>query len=161
MGARGPAPLPTAIQELRGNPGKRALNRNEPQPARVAPRIPELVKADERARKHWKRMVPLLLKMRVLSEADGVALGSLCLDLSVLEQAQSKLQQSGLLIRTKSGMLHQNPLLQIISDAADRVSKGLREFGMTPSSRSRIVVAPERNPDSPWAELRQQIQRGT
>lgn len=159
MGLRGPAPLPTAIHELRGNPGKRPLNRHEPRPERVAPRMPELVKADERAKKHWRRLVPLLLKMRVLTEADGAALGNLCLDMAVLEQAQTSLQKTGLLLRTpRSGMVHQNPLLAVISAASERVSRGLREFGMTPSSRSRIVVPPG-EADSPWRKLRDEAVR--
>ena len=32
MGARGPAPEPTALKILAGNPGKRKLPENEPQP---------------------------------------------------------------------------------------------------------------------------------
>jgi P27 family predicted phage terminase small subunit len=102
-------------------------------------------------------MVPLLLKMRVLSEADGAALGNLCLDMSVLEQAQAKLQKSGLLVKTeKSGMIHQNPLLQVIAAVSERVSKGLRDFGMTPSSRSRIVVPPQTKQKTKWQLLKEQ-----
>lgn len=155
----GPAPLPTAVKELRGNPGHRPLNKNEPQPKRTAPRMPDNVKADEHARKHWKRIVPLLTTMRVLTEADGVALGNLCFDIAMLEQAQAKLQKSGLLIKSgRSQMIHANPLLAVVAATTDRVTKGLREFGLTPSSRSRLVTTPTPTVNK-WTVLRDQIGR--
>lgn len=155
----GPAPLPSALKELRGNPGHRPLNKNEPKPKRVAPRMPDNVKADEQARKHWKRIVPLLTTMRVLTEADGVALGNLCFDIAVLEQAQDKLRKSGLLIKSgRSQMIHANPLLAVVAATTDRVTKGLREFGLTPSSRSRLVTTPIPKVNK-WTELRDRVGR--
>ena len=56
MGYRGPIPKPSAIKRTEGNPGKRPLNRYEPQPRTTVPRCPEHL--DERAKKEWKRMVP-------------------------------------------------------------------------------------------------------
>ena len=41
MGLREPAPIPTAIRIMEGNPGKRPLNGREPQPAAVEPRCPD------------------------------------------------------------------------------------------------------------------------
>ncbi|HZK10243.1 MAG TPA: phage terminase small subunit P27 family, partial [Clostridia bacterium] len=38
MATRGRKPKPTALKVLEGNPGKRPLNKNEPQPERKAPR---------------------------------------------------------------------------------------------------------------------------
>lgn len=40
MAQRGRKPIPTAIKELEGNPGKRALNKKEPKPKRKAPKCP-------------------------------------------------------------------------------------------------------------------------
>ena len=34
---------------------------------------------DRDARREWRRLVPLLMTMRVLSESDGLALASLCM----------------------------------------------------------------------------------
>jgi len=146
--------LPNAIHELRGNPGKRPLNKHEPKPERKMPRMPDLVKSDERAKKHWKRLAPMLLRMKCLTEADAIALANLCLDMSTLEQAQEKLQKTGLLVKTdKTGAVHQNPLLRLIAETSTRVSRGLREFGMTPSSRARIVVPHAHDPNNRWAKL--------
>ena len=41
MATRGRKPTPTAIKELEGNPGKRALNDKEPKPVKKAPACPK------------------------------------------------------------------------------------------------------------------------
>lgn len=141
MGLRGPAPIPTAIRSYEGNPGKRPLNEWEPQPKMVRPTMPRHL--DAIARKEWKRLCPMLLRLLVLTEADGIALANLCVDYSILQQAQESLAKTGLLSKTaKTGMIHQSPLLNIIAVTTDRVTRGLREFGLTPASRTRISVAP-------------------
>jgi hypothetical protein len=50
MGLRGPAPEPTALKLLRGNPGKRPLNTLEPKPP-TGKRPHCLAHLDEVARK--------------------------------------------------------------------------------------------------------------
>lgn len=142
MGLRGPAPIPTAIRRIEGNPGKRPLNEWEPQPKKVRPAMPKHL--DKIARKEWNRLCPMLQRMRVLSEADGIALANLCFDYSVLQQAQESLAKTGLLSKTaRTGMIHQSPLLNIIAETTDRGTRGLREFGLTPASRSRVEVVPQ------------------
>src|SRR5258708_4854243 len=109
MGYRGPIPKPTAMSRAEGNPGKRALNRNEPQPRANAPRCPEHL--DDLARKEWKRLVPILRRMKVLTEADCMALANLCQTWSTLIKAQAKLSEMGILYKSPSGYVMQSPLL--------------------------------------------------
>ncbi|MBI4911051.1 MAG: phage terminase small subunit P27 family [Acidobacteria bacterium] len=136
MGYRGPAPKPTALRMMEGNPGHRPLNGNEPRPRPVAPKCPAHL--DKEAKREWRRMVPILLRMGVLSEADGHALANLCLAYSRLIRAQLKLNESGLLMKTPSGFLMQNPLIAIINSSVDTINRISREFGLTPASRSRL-----------------------
>ena len=134
--------MPTALKIIRGNPGKRPLNKNEPQPRVKRPKMPPVVKGNARAAEEWRRLCPILERMKVLTEADYIGLGNLCFDVDLLEDAQLKLKQTGLLIETKkTGMIHQNPLLNIVASTTDRISRAIREFGLTPSSRSNIQVA--------------------
>ena len=57
-------------------------------------------------------------------------------------EAQEMLQQSGLLTKTAgSNVIHANPLLNVLGVLRDRVNRGLREFGCTASSRSRIITS--------------------
>ena len=62
--------------------------------------------------------------------------------------------------RPRTGMIHQSPLLNIIAVTTDRVTRGLREFGLTPASRSRISVSPDSSMDSLEAKLCKMKRRG-
>lgn len=141
MGLRGPAPEPSAIQKLKGNTARRPINDREPVPGQGAPRMPSQL--DAAARREWRRLVPILQRMRVLTEADGTALANLCADCSLLMRAQAAFATTGLFVKNpKTEMVHQNPVLNVIRVTTDRVTRGLREFGLTPASRSKIQTAP-------------------
>ena len=49
--------------------------------------------------------MPVLERMRVLTEADGIALGNLCQTCSTLIKAQEKLIQQGILYKAPSGYM--------------------------------------------------------
>ena len=88
-------------------------------------------------------MVPILLRMGVLTEADEYALVNLCQAYSTLVKAQQKLSETGLLLKTPSGYVQQNPLLGIVNTCTDTITKLSREFGLTPASRTRLQAIPE------------------
>lgn len=144
MGYRGPIPKPTVIKRAEGNPGKRPLNRYEPQPRAAVPRCPEHL--DERAKKEWKRLVPVLRRMKVLTEADWMALANLCQTWSTLVKAQEKLTEVGILYKSPSGFIMQSPLLAIVNQCVETITKLSREFGLTPAARSRIIAQIEPEP---------------
>lgn len=144
MGLRGPIPKPTALKIVEGNPGKRPLNTREPKPRAVAPRCPSHL--DAVAQKEWKRLVPVLLRMGVLTEADQIALANLCQTYSTMIAAQEQLSKSGILYKTQSGYIQQSPLLSIVNTCVDTINKLSREFGLTPSSRSRLQMAADEKP---------------
>ena len=141
MGQRGPAPKPTSLVVLEGNRGKRALNSREPKPRQTRPKVPDFL--DEAARAEWKRLVGILARMRVLTEADGIALANLCQAYSTMVKAQEQLTHSGLLFKTKSGYVQQSPLLGIVNSQMEIIHRLCREFGLTPSARSRMLAAEE------------------
>ena len=138
MGLRGPAPKPTAIKKVEGNPGKRKLNTREPQPTVGIPECPDHL--DDIAKKEWHRICPLLLAMKVLTEADYIALGTLCQAYGTLIDAQRRMNKSGILYKTASGYIQPSPLLGIIRAQQQIISLLLREFGLTPSSRTRVAI---------------------
>ena len=101
--------------------------------------------------------------MKVLTEADGIALANLCMQYSTLMKAQRMLAKSGLLLKSKSGYVQQSPLVSIVANAVDQVNKLCREFGLTPAARTRIAV--EKDPildDSQLAALllKPRVRRG-
>ena len=136
MGLRGPPKKPVVLEIAEGCPGRRPISTREPQPPRRRPKMPKAVKDDPRAALEWRRLIALLERMRVLTEADGKAIELLCRQESVRQQASESIAKVGLLTKhPETGHIHANPLLRIENEATDRVIRMLREFGQTPASR--------------------------
>ena len=103
MGRRGPPPLPTKLHLVHGNPGKRPLNKREPQPKRIRPRRPRWLTGE--GHRHWRELVRLLESMGVLTEADGRALARYCRLLTRWVSASGFIDEHGEVypIRNKAG----------------------------------------------------------
>ncbi len=145
MGRRGPAPQPTALRILNGNPGKRALPTDEPKPDSSEPFMPAWLDAD--AREEWRRIVPILLKMGVLTVADGAALATYCEAYSTMGHALGVISEEGTSFTSpKTGVEHLRPEVQIVQQCRVAIKAFCQEFGMTPSSRSRMVMASDDKP---------------
>ena len=134
----GRKPLPTAVKELRGNPGKRALNAREPRPAKRAPSCPRHL--GKTARAEWRRVTRELLGLGVLAEIDRAALAAYCVAWERWVEAETQLHTQGMVVETTNGNLVQNPYLSIANRAMLDMVKIGAEFGLTPSSRTRIKV---------------------
>ena len=75
---------------------------------------------------------------------------------------EEQLRKSGPLYKTKSGYIQVSPLFSVVSTLRERELKLLREFGMTPSSRTRVQVAREEGMEDLWAILSQpRVRRDT
>lgn len=146
---RGRKPLPTSVKLLRGNPGKRALNHSEPQPRRSLPRAPRWL--DNDAKMEWRRTSKLLHEMGVLTQIDRNALAVYCECYSTWKQAREQLANEGLTMTGAKGQPIKNPLLTIIEKAREQMKQYAAEFGMTPSSRSRLKVN-EKSEEDPFEE---------
>ena len=153
MGLRGPAPEPTRLKRQKGNPGKRPLNDREPQLGPAIPSVPPGLVLDEVAMQQWDELSEILMTMRVLTEADGMVLASLCQTYSRWVQASKQLEQSGLIFQTKSGYTSRGPLLGVVNTCIDQINRLSRELGLSPSSRTRVHAAEEPQPKSKLAVL--------
>src|SRR4051812_44355226 len=103
----GRKPTPTALRILRGNPGKRPINRNEPQMDIGTPSCPKDLLPD--AKKEWRRIVPVLRQLGILTKLDGSALAAYCQSKARWLEAERKISETGLVIKTKSGNVIENP----------------------------------------------------
>jgi P27 family predicted phage terminase small subunit len=106
---------PSAVKELTGNPGHRALNENEPKPIACIPKCPKHL--DEEARAEWRRITPELLKLQVLARVDCAALSAYCMAWSGWVDAETNLRKFGAVIKTPKGYPIQNPYLGIANTA--------------------------------------------
>lgn len=134
----GRKPLPTKLKILRGNPGKRPINKREPQPRVSIPDCP--AELDEVAAAEWKRVCPELAAIGVLTQLDRSALSAYCQSWSQWLAAIDKLKLHGPVVKAPSGFPIQNPYFSIANSALKQMKAFLTEFGMTPSSRSRIAT---------------------
>jgi P27 family predicted phage terminase small subunit len=138
---------------LEGNPGHRPLNHDEPTLDVQAPARPEFL--SEAAETEWDRIVPILLQMRLLTEADGIALAMLCQSYADYLKANDDLRRTGLVMRTKTGYVTQNPLIAIARGYQEMYCKLMLEFGLTPSSRVSVATVGTggKKSKNKWANL--------
>lgn len=90
------------------------------------------------ARKYWKPMLRMLQDAKIVTNADVQALEALCIVYARWREANAQLEKTGLLVKTPNGYPAQSPYLAIANKAFDQMKAMLTEFGMTPSSRTRV-----------------------
>lgn len=148
MGARGPAPKPTALKRLEGNPGKQKLNDFEPAynlPG-FTPKPPSWLLKE--AKKEWKKLAPTLIAAGVLTIPDLDAFAALCQNYAYYVEIDRKITADGkktegvyFLQEAESGYLSPHPYLSLRSRYYETWRRALADFGLTPASRSKIVAA--------------------
>ncbi len=151
---RGRKPKPTKMKVLAGNPGKGPLNKNEPQPKSSIPDCPKFLTKE--AVLEWKRITLELSVLGVLAQIDRAALAAYCQVWARWAKAEDKLNQEGEFVQTKKGNEIQNPYLAIANKCLMQMRHYLIEFGMSPSSRSRISGVPKKRSDEK-AEKRKRL----
>lgn len=147
----GRKPKPTAVKRAAGNPGGRPLNDEEPQFTQEIPACPAHL--GKIARDEWKRISKELMAVGVLTMADRVALAAYCqlYERWVTDEeelAEHRRKYNSTLIETRSGY-SVHPLVRSIRQTLELIKGYLIEFGLTPSSRTRIKVPPKK-PESGW-----------
>jgi len=115
----GPAPTPTKLKLLAGNPGKERLNRREPQPRGGDLPCPDWL--SDFAKAEWRRIVPIMQQCRVFTAADAAPVVAYVVAFDALYRSV-----------TTKGTASPATLAALRQAAA--------ELGLTPASRSRIVV---------------------
>lgn len=153
---KGRKPTPTQLKIIRGNPGKRAIKNDEP---RFNPSLPEPPKhLDNDAKKEWERICLELYGQGLLTDVDRAVLAGYCQAYARWVQAERAIQRmserdmltGGLMIKTTNGNAIQNPLVGTANKALELMMKAATEFGMTPSSRSRITANPNEQEENPF-----------
>lgn len=151
MAQRGRKPKPTAIKELEGNPGKRALNKNEPAPEKKAPRCPTWLEPE--AKKEWKRLAKQLGNLGILTEIDMASFAGYCQAYARWKEAEEFITKHGTIVKTPSGYWQQVPQVSIAQTYLKTMSRFCEQFGLTPSSRSRLSVDGESEVDDPMERM--------
>jgi len=140
---RGRKPKPTLYKELAGNPGHRPLNDREPIPPSELPECPEHLQGEARA--EWFRICAALKAMGLLTAADHALLEAYCVTYARWLDAEAKLKEFGTIVKSPNkGFPMTSPYLHVANSSLEQLRKLAVEFGLSPSSRSRIRVGDER-----------------
>lgn len=142
MGMRGPQPTPTETLKLRGS-WLVNQRQNEPTPTPGTPEPPEWFSEEERA--VWDDVVPTLLRMRVLTVADGRALARYCRFWVRWRRCEEFIDKHGtsfpIMGKDKAVKGFQTyPQAVRAEKLADMLNRLEDRFGLTPAARTRISV---------------------
>ena len=150
MGRRGPAPKPDKLKALEGNPGKRKLNLDAPEPEGL-PACPSTLSSV--AKNEWKRIAKDLHDLGLLSKIDRAALAVYCDAYDKWLKATETLDSEGLTVKYINKFGAENviarPEVNIATKYAQIIKSFCAEFGLTPSSRCRLLL-PKNNEDDPF-----------
>lgn len=129
----GRRPTPQALKDLAGNPGKRK-SRETVRPKGLATCPSWLAPI---AKTEWRRLASELEMLGLLGSTDQAALAGYCTAYANLVKAQKVINAKGFTY-THNGLEKKRPEVQIAQDAMRETRKYAQEFGMTPSSRSKV-----------------------
>ena len=152
---RGRKPVPTELKILRGNPGRRPLPIDEPVVPPGAIVCPEYVTG--RARDIFLDYQVILEGMNVLTPADVRMLAILAVTEDEFIACTLDIEENGgrlEVFNIEGSKWVSNPSVVQRSDAGKRVKALQVEFGMSPSSRTRVKAAPKPEKKSALEELR-------
>lgn len=151
----GRAPKPTNLKLVTGNPGKRAVNRSEPDPTYLQNlQAPDWLTAD--ARQVWDELAPRLARAKLLTEVDVDALAMGCVAIAQFRCAARTTGER--LVRSKvdydelgkprapkpdAGGEYINPWLIAQSMSFKQAMAVFQQFGMSPAARTRIAINPQ------------------
>jgi P27 family predicted phage terminase small subunit len=148
MSVRGRKPKPTHLKLLAGNPGKRPLNKHEPQPGEIGDPPKDLCPA---ARRKWRRMVDKTVWGQVLTAADHDLLAEYCRLYVKKLEAEKQIKEHGAVVAAPNGFPTPSPWVAIANRVAADMLKIAAECGGTPSARSRLQISKSGSSENPFA----------
>ncbi|MCE9636450.1 MAG: phage terminase small subunit P27 family [Planctomycetes bacterium] len=119
-------------------------SKGEPPAMPGTPQPPDWLGED--ARREWRRIVPLLAARGLLELTDRAALTGYCSAWGDLAQATRTLAEEGTTTIGPKGQLQSHPELRRLETARQALRQFAQEFGLSPSSRSRVHAGPAADP---------------
>jgi len=153
MGSRGRVATPTKLLKLRGSRWATRGRKNEPKSVPGRPSCPTWMDAEAKA--EWRRVIKSLETMGILAVTDRAVLAGMCVEWSLYVKLVREV--AGLDVMEDVKLFRQ--LSSIRNAAFLNYSRACAQFGLTPSSRSR-VNAGDKKKESPGDSLRAFAARG-
>ena len=146
----GRKPLPTHLKLVKGTARPHRLNKDEPKPTVAQPEAPAHL--DERAKAKFVAMAEMLARHGVMTELDAGALARYAVVWCRWVDAEAEIKRRGPVVKTEGGNVIQNPFLAVANKCLLQMAQLESEFGLTPSSRSRIRMAEPAETVDPFEE---------
>ena len=129
---KGGRPTPTVLKMLRGNPGKRALNRLEPQPGELSEDLPDCLQSDE-SRAEWARTIVPAIQIGQVTETDRALAIAHC---ELWGEWRDEVAEA----RKVEGP---SAARSMAAKTLNLLVKVDAELGLSPASRSRVRAIPK------------------
>lgn len=143
-------PLPTKLKILTGNPGRRPINKNEPEPTAGIPSMPKWLKDFPGAMKEWKRESKILDGMGILTIAEAGNLAMRCYLASEIHALAADIKKEGRVMTSVVAVTDDgkeiygepkaNPKAIQIKNLITEYRQIGSLLGLDPSSRTRLTV---------------------
>lgn len=146
----GRIPKPTSLKVIEGNRGKRATNKQEPDPEYLIDlEAPAWLPAS--AKEVWQELAPNLARAKLLTKVDADALAMGCVAISQHRYAVKRIGDDMVKSKHEPGKdgevvavgEHINPWMFVQSMSFKQVMLVFQQFGMTPAARTRIAINPQ------------------
>ena len=124
------------------------MRKGEPQVESAVPTAPSFLGRE--GKREWNRVAKLLDAADIVTKLDRAALAMYCAawdeycEADKLVAEQRKLTGVGVVLQGQTGGYYINPAVNLRTSAWNKVMKAAVEFGLTPSSRSRVSVPDSR-----------------
>ncbi|CAH4001889.1 MULTISPECIES: phage terminase small subunit P27 family [Serratia] len=156
-GRSGRRPKPTARKELAGNPGKRALNKDEPVFTPIKGAEPPAWFEEEGlhlATVMWQMTTKELCGQGILCITDLAVLERWCVAYEFWRRAVKNIAQQGNVVTGATGGPIKNPQLTAKKEQETEMSSTGAMLGLDPGSRQRLIgLAGQKKTDNPFIKL--------
>jgi P27 family predicted phage terminase small subunit len=147
----GRKPLPTHLKLVKGTARPHRLNKAQPKPVPAAPEPPDHLDAEAKAK--FGEMAAMLARHGVMTELDTGALVRYVVIWRRWLEAEAEVKPRGPGVKTSNDNIIQNPFLAVANKCLAQMAQIESEFGLTPSSRSRIRMAEPAETADPFEDF--------
>jgi P27 family predicted phage terminase small subunit len=150
-------PVPTALKIVRGNPGKRPLNRREPVAAGGPGECPfhgDLEPAAAAACGYWHELVAIGVPIGLFTATDRHRLIDYCRARADLDRARAMVEAQGEVIDDARYGPRPSPWWRVAQATERRVSQLGDSLGLAPVHRARVSATVPAVADDPIDQLR-------
>jgi len=152
---KGRKPKPDILKILQGTARKDRMKNKGQNVKLKIPKRPSFLYGE--GKKEWGRASQELFNLGLLTELDMAALAGYCQSYHHWIEAEKKIEKEGLIITVidsqGSKQLRLSPYLKIADKFMAQMKSFLVEFGMTPSSRSRVSISGPKDEDNPFDNI--------